>query len=113
PGELLELVVHARELLLDVLLRMREPLLDPGDVEEDSAVRAAAPLADLAHDAARHVVAGKELRRAAGLLVALGVAPSLFLVVGGLALVVRRNVAEHEPPPLAVAQHAALPADPF
>ena len=90
--------------------RVREPLLDPGDVEEDAAVRAAAPLRHLAHDAARDVVARQQLGRAAGVLVALGVAPALLFVVGGLAAVVLRDVVEHEPPALVVAQHAALAA---
>ena len=40
-------------------------LLDPGDVEEDAAVRAAAAFLDLADDAAGDVVARQQLRRAA------------------------------------------------
>ena len=81
-GQLLELVVHARQLPLDVLGGVRELLLDPRDVEEHAAVRAPAPGLDLAVDAARDVVARQQLRRAAGRLVALRVAPALLLVVG-------------------------------
>ena len=51
-GQLLELVIHARQLLLDVLGAVRQPRLDPRDVEEHAAVRAAAARLDLAHDAA-------------------------------------------------------------
>ena len=61
-------------------------------------------------DAAGDVVAGQQLGRPAGVLVALGVAPPLLLVVGGLAPVVLRDVVEHEPPALAVAQDAAFAA---
>ena len=38
-GQLLELVVHARQLALDVLGGVRQLLLDPRDVEKDAAVR--------------------------------------------------------------------------
>ena len=38
-GQLLELVIHARQLALDVRLGVRELLLDPRDVEEHAAVR--------------------------------------------------------------------------
>ena len=90
-AELLELVVHARQLALDVLRGVRQLLLDPGDVEEDAAVRAAAAGLDLAHDAARDVIARQQLRRTPRVLVALRVAPAFFLVVGGLVLVVARG----------------------
>ena len=71
--------------LLMCSARVRELLLDPGDVEEDAAVRAAAAGLDLADDAARDVVARQQLGRTARVLVALRVAPAFFLVVGGLA----------------------------
>ncbi len=48
-GELLELVIHAGQLLLDVLGRVGQLFLDPGDVQEHAAVRAAAPFLHLAH----------------------------------------------------------------
>ena len=73
-------------------------------------MRAAAPFAQLAHDAARDVVAREELGRPAGVLVALRVAPAFLLVVGGLRPVVLGDVAEHEALALAVAQHAAFAA---
>src|SRR6202040_3836533 len=38
-GKLLELVIHAGEFALDMLLCFRHALLDPGDIEEDTAVR--------------------------------------------------------------------------
>jgi hypothetical protein len=63
--ELLELMIHARELSLDVLLRVRQPLLDPRDVQIDASVGAAATFLDLADDAARNVVTGEQLRRPA------------------------------------------------
>ena len=76
-------------------------------------MRAAAPLAHLFHDLARHVVAGEQLGRAARVLVPLGVLPPLFLAVGGLRFVVLGDVVEHEALAVLVAQHAPLAADPF
>ena len=95
-GQLLELVIHARELPLDVLLGVRQLLLDPRDVEEHAAVRRAAARLDLAVDAARDVVAREQLRRTPGALVVLRVAPAFFGIRGGLRLVVVRDVVEHE-----------------
>ena len=43
-GQLLELVIHAGQLLLDVLGGIRELLFDPCDVQKHAAVRASAPL---------------------------------------------------------------------
>ena len=37
--QLFELVIHARQFLLDVLGRVRDFLFDPGDVEIDPAMR--------------------------------------------------------------------------
>src|SRR6267143_3292188 len=101
-GELLELVVHARKLLLDVLFGVRELRLDPGYVEKDAAVRAPAPFSHLFHDCARDVIAGEQFRRTARVLVALSVAPAFLFVVSGLTAVVRRDVVEHEAASLAV-----------
>ena len=112
-GELLELVVHAGELALDVLLGLGDVLLDPGDVEEDAAVRRAAAGFDFAVDAAGDVVAGEEFGRAARVLVALRVAPAFFFVVGGLLFVEVGDVVEHEAAAFAVAQHAAFAAHAF
>ncbi len=109
-GELLELVVHAGELLADVLLRVGQPFLDPGDIEEHAAVRAAPAGFDLPDDAAGDVIAGEELRRAARVAVSLGVPPAFFGVVGRLAAVVLRDVVEHEAAPLAVSEHPSFTA---
>src|SRR5205823_2508669 len=81
------------------------------EFEEHAAVRAAAALAYFPDDAPGDVVAGEQLRRPAGLLVAEDVAEPLLLVGGGLRLVVVRDVPEHEPLPLLVPQHPALAAD--
>ena len=109
-GELLELVVHPRKLVLDVRLGAGELLADPRDVEEHAAVRAAAPFFRFAHDAARHVVAREQLGRPPRGLVALGVAPPLVFVVRRLVLVEWRDVVEHEPAAVTVAEHAAFAA---
>jgi hypothetical protein len=77
-GELLELVIHARQLALDVRGGVREFFLDPRDVEEHAAVRAAASFLDLAHDAARDVIAREQLRRTARVFVALAIAPAFL-----------------------------------
>ena len=74
-------------------------------------MRAAAALAHLATDAARDVVARQQLGRTARALVALGVAPALLLVVGGLAAVVLGNVREHEALVLVVEEDAAFAAN--
>src|SRR6185503_14212116 len=98
---------------LDVLRRVGELLFDPRDVQEDAAVRTAAALFYLADDAPGDVIASEQFRRAAGVLVALGVAPALFGTVRGLILIVLRDVIEHEPFAVPVPQHAALTADAF
>ena len=76
-------------------------------------MRAPPPLAHLAHDAAGHVVAREQLGRAAGVPVALGVAPAFLRGVGGLVPVVRGDVVEHEPLAVPVEQHPALAAHPL
>src|SRR5262249_48985860 len=85
--------------------------LDPGDVQEDAAVRAAAALADLAEDAAGDVVAGQQLGGAVGVPVALAVAPALLGVLRRLVAVRLRGVAVPSILALAVEQDAALAAD--
>ena len=62
-GQLLELVVHARQLALDVLGSAGHALADPGDVEVNAAMRAPPPLLDLTHDAARDGRLAPELPR--------------------------------------------------
>ena len=99
--------------LLDVLRRVRELLLDPGDVEKHAAVRAAAAFLDFADDAAGNVIAREQLRRTARVLVALRVAPALFSLSAVWLLVVVGDVVEHETLALVVAQHAALAAHAF
>ena len=112
-GQLFELVIHARQLLLDVFLAVRKLALDPGDIEKDAAVRTPPPCLDLAHDAARNVIAGQQLRRAARVLVALAIAPAFFFVVGRLRFVVLGNVVEHETLAFLVRQDAAFAAHAF
>src|SRR5262249_18406217 len=82
-GKLLKLVIHAGELSLDMLGGVRQPLLDPGDVEKDTAVGTAPTLADLADYAASDVVAGQQFRGPSSVLIALSVAPALFFGSGG------------------------------
>src|SRR5688500_4635488 len=74
-GQLLELVVHRGELLLDVVRRT------PGDAEEDATVWGAPACRDLGHDCTRNDVAGQEFRWAAGGLVAVEPALGPLLVV--------------------------------
>src|SRR5207249_2321417 len=112
-AQFLELVIHARQLLLDVLRRIGNLLLDPGDVEVDAAVRTAAACLDFAHDAAGDVVAREEFRGALGVAVALTIAPAFFGVLGGLVLIVVGDVVVHELLTLVVEQDAAFAAHAF
>ena len=112
-GELLELVIHARQLLFDVLSRVGKLFFDPGDVKEYAAMRAAAAGLDFAIDAAGDMIAREELRRAPAGFVALRVAPALLRSVGGLRLVQRRDIVEHEAAAFFVAKYAALAAHAF
>ncbi len=77
-GELLELVIHARQLAFDVLGGVRDFFLDPRDVEKHAAVRTAAAGLHLAHDAAGHVVAREQFGRALGVFVTLRVTPAFL-----------------------------------
>ena len=88
-------------------------LLDPGDIEKNAAMRAAAALAHFAPNTAGDVIAGEQFRRAARILIALGVAPAFLFVVGRLIDVQRRNVVEHEAAAILVAQDATLAANSF
>src|SRR5262245_36534839 len=107
-GELLELMVHARELLDDVPGGIGKLLPDPGDVEKHASVGAASTFANLAHDAAGDVIASEQLGWSPSVLVALRVAPALFLIVGSLAAIILRNIVEHEATALVVEQDAAF-----
>ena len=110
-GELLELLVHRRQLAPDVVGRQ------VADVEEDAAVGRAAALADLGVDRPRDVVAGRQLGRPAGVgLAALRTAPStqlrgLLVGRGVLGAAVLGQVLPHEPLAVLVAQDPALAAD--
>ena len=84
-AELHELVVHRRELALDVLGAPARV-----DVEEDAAVRRAAPGLHFAVDGARHDVARQQIRRTTRLGRAAGRA--LLEPLIGLGLAVRRLV---------------------
>src|SRR5881397_3931768 len=86
-GELFELMIHAGQLTLDAFRRIRKFLLDPGDVQINTAVRSASSRLHLAIDASGDVVPGEELRWTARILVALCVPPAFFLVIGGLLLI--------------------------
>ena len=105
-GQLLELVVHRRQLLEDLL---RRP--PGGDVEEHAAVRAAPAGLDLGVDRAGDLVARQQLGRTA-VVVRVGV-PAVALGLGRRVLVAEhvRDVVEHEPLALGVAQHPAVAAD--
>ncbi len=107
-AELLELVIHAGQLFLDVLGRVWQFFLDPGDVEIHAAVRAATALAHFARDAARHVVAREQLRRTPRAFVALRVTPAFLGIVGGLVSIVRWHVVEHEALALVIQKNRRL-----
>ena len=111
--ELLELVVHARQLLLDMFGSVRDLFFDPGNIQEHPAVRTTPPGLDLAHDAPRDVVSSQQLGRAPCSLIALTIAPTFFFVVSGLMLIRIRNVVEHEAATLIVAQHSTFAANAF
>ncbi len=94
--ELLELVIHAGQLSLDVLRCVRQTVLDPGDIEKNAAVRSSPPFANLPHNAARHVIAGKQFRRTARVPVTLRIAPTFLFVIRRLRSIILRDVIEHE-----------------
>ncbi len=68
-------------------------------------------LLDLPHDAASHVVPGEQLGGAAGVPIPDHVPPPFLRSVGGLVLVERRDVVEHEPPAFAVREDAPFAPD--
>src|SRR5262249_24748304 len=94
--QLLELMIHTRELLLNMSRGIGKFLLDPGDVQEHSTMRTSPALLDFANNAARHVVACQELGRTANFLVSLSVAPTLLFTFGGLGAIELRYVFKHE-----------------
>src|SRR5580704_9186129 len=109
-AELLELVVHAGQLLLNVLGRVRKFFLNPRYVQKNSAVRTAPAFAKFAVYAAGNMIARKQFGRPARVLVALRVPPAFFGIVRGVASVIFRNIVEHETLAQAVDQDPALAA---
>ena len=57
--QLFELVVHARQLALDMLRSVGKPFFNPGDIEINPAVRRTPALFDFANDATCDVIAGQ------------------------------------------------------
>src|SRR5690349_22958524 len=112
-GELLELVIHAGKFLFDVLGSVRNAILDPRDVKEHTTVGAASPFAHLAPDATSNVIARKQFRWTASVLVSLRVAPAFFFSIGGLIGVGCGDVVKHEAPAVFVPQDASFTADSF
>src|SRR5947199_4872014 len=112
-GELLELMVHARQLLLDVFRSVRDFFFDPGDVEENTAVRTSPAFLDFAHDATCDMISRQKFRRAARLPVTLAVFPAFFFVVGWLIPIRLRDLLDHKRPPLTVPQAPAVAARTF
>ena len=112
-AELLELMIHRRELALDVF--GAAPRVD---VEKYAAVRGAAPSLHFAVDGARDDVARQEVRSSPRLgrdaRRALA-QPLVGFILGarGLARVELRDVAEHDALAVFVAKGSALPAHPF
>src|ERR1700692_321031 len=95
-SELLELMVHAGQLLLDVLGRVWKFFLDPRYVQENSPVRTAPAFTEFARDAAGNVIAGQQLGGPARVLVALRISPTFFGIVRSLAFIILWNILEHE-----------------
>ena len=96
-----------------MLRRIRDFFLDPRDVEEHAAVRAAATGLHFAVDAAGDVIARQQLRRTFRILVVLRVAPAFFGIGRGLRPIIFRHVVIHEALAVFVAQHAAFAAHAF
>ena len=101
-------MVHGGKLPLDVLGTIGDFLLDPGDVEKDTPVRASPALFDLPDDAASHVISREKFRGSAGVAVSGHVAPPLLGRIRGLVHVERGNVVVHETAALRILERAAL-----
>src|SRR5439155_19315030 len=107
--KLIELVVHARQLLLDVVGALLR-----GDVDQDASMLRATSLGDLAHDRLRHHVAGEELGWPTILLaIALHPRVGFRFRLGEITLEHLGHVAEHEPLALGVLEDAAFAAHAF
>src|ERR1039457_5009781 len=90
-----------------------DTLLDPRDIEKHAAMGTSAARLHFAVDAASHVIARQQFRRATGVLISLTVTPSFFFGICGLVLVQLRNIVEHETAALLVAEDAAFAANAF
>ena len=112
-AERFELMMHTRQLAFDMFLRVRHSFLDPGNIEIDTAMRSPPPFFDLAHDAARDVIARQQLRRPARVLVALSVTPALLFIISRLRFVVLWDEIEHETFPIGVCEDTAFAAHTF
>src|SRR5437867_12638697 len=71
-GELLELMVHARQLFLDVCRSVRDFFFNPGDVEEYTSVWRSRSWLDFSHGETCDMIECQKFRRAARLCVTLG-----------------------------------------
>src|SRR5262249_47862966 len=111
--ELLELVIHAGQLALDVLCRVGHFFFDPRNIEIHPSGRPSPPRFNLTHNASRDVIAGEQFRRTASGLVSLAVFPSLEFVVGSLSFISVRDVIKHESLAGAVPQDTAFAPNPF
>ncbi|MBV6491284.1 MAG: hypothetical protein CNCCGFBP_01861 [Fimbriimonadaceae bacterium] len=96
-----------------MLLAVGDSLFDPSDVEEHAPVGRAPSFLDFAYDAPGDMVAGEEFRRAACVLIACDIPPTLFGVIRRLSLVEFGDVVEHEPDAFAVLEDSPLAPDAF
>ena len=112
-GQRIELVVHARQLALDMRLGIRHLLANPRDVEEDTAVRTPPAFTHFAHDAPGHVVSREELRWPTRIAIADHVALTLFGCVRSLVSIQLRDIVEHESTTFRVPENAAFAAHAF
>jgi len=87
--------------------------LDPGDVEEDAAVRAAAAGFDFTHDTAERLIARQQFRRTARVFVALRVFPAFLWVAPSGSYIVFGDVIKHEALAVLVAEDAPFAAHRF
>ena len=107
-GELLELVVHRRQPLLDVVGGSAR-----ADVQKHPAVRAPPPRLDLRVDRTSHLVARQEVRRAAVVRLVRVPAVGFGLGVGRLGPEVLRDVPKHEALAQVVLERAPIPPHPL
>src|SRR3974390_1718199 len=111
--ELLELVIHARELLLDVFAGVGNAVLNPGDIQKHATMRAPAAIAHFSPNAASHMIPCKKFRWPASVLVSLRVTPTFFFCIGSLIGVCRRNVVKHETAAVLVPEDSSFASNTF